>query len=113
MCTGATKVAAPTTDAEGGKICPAGHYCPEGSSIETPCPFLTYNRNEGSYLQLEVTVGDGLGCYVCSGSEQCNARGLTDKTADIIICDSGYYCPDSLTKNPCDPGYFCEQNQQE
>lgn len=118
VCTGAAKMSNPTSVDNGGYICPAGSYCPQGTSVEIPCPLGSFRATDGATQEWEtdengVQIGDGNGCYRCTGGEQCNARGLTALTGNIIICNAGFWCPDATTSNPCDPGYFCVANVKE
>ncbi|KAA8594284.1 hypothetical protein FQN60_005118, partial [Etheostoma spectabile] len=64
-----------------GDVCPAGHYCPRGSAIPSPCP-------PGTFL----------------------GRSGAESEADCGACYPGSYCP-SLAQTsvelPCPPGWFC------
>ena len=67
-------------------MCSQGHYCPEGSATETPCPSGTYGPLNGA-----------------------------SKLEDCLVCDLGHYCDDSGLSSPgekkCAPGYYCPVNQ--
>jgi hypothetical protein len=58
VCLGGTPVELPETNStEHGYICPIGHYCPTGASIETPCPTGTFRNATGGQ-----NVTD---CFLC------------------------------------------------
>ena len=61
-------------------ICPAGSYCPEGSTANVPCPTGTYSTRVGQ-----------------TSPESCT------------LCPAGTYCVSggSTSGAPCEPGYFC------
>jgi hypothetical protein len=61
--------------------CPAGSYCIAGVSIPEPCSVGTYNPT--------VNVSSAAGCTLCSPGKYCNAKGLTSPSGP---CDAGYYC---------------------
>ena len=61
--------------------CPAGNYCPQGTTHEVPCPPGTYRPEDGA-----AAVED---CYPCSQGEYCGTSGLTEPTGN---CSAGYYC---------------------
>ena len=92
------------TDGTTGYQCPTGSYCEAGSAIETPCLIGTYRDTAGA-----TAAGD---CTTCSGSVQCNERGMTGPGEEITICNAGNYCLDGNV-DPCDPGYYCEVNVEE
>lgn len=50
-------------------ICPAGHYCPAGSIMATPCAIGTYSASTGN-----TQASD---CNACDGGQYCYTRGLT------------------------------------
>nr|XP_022291423.1 uncharacterized protein LOC111102827 [Crassostrea virginica]XP_022291424.1 uncharacterized protein LOC111102827 [Crassostrea virginica] len=52
----------------GGDICPAGHFCPEGTGLYTQCSVSTYNPSRG---QSSVTA-----CLTCPKWATCDVRGL-------------------------------------
>ncbi|XP_061176826.1 uncharacterized protein LOC133185543 isoform X2 [Saccostrea echinata] len=53
----------------GGDICPAGHYCLEGTGIFTPCPSMTYNPSRGQ--------PNNQSCLPCPDAYTCNGKGLS------------------------------------
>ncbi|KAI8480901.1 hypothetical protein Bbelb_413740, partial [Branchiostoma belcheri] len=78
-----------------GAICPAGHYCPEGSAAPLGCP-------AGQYTELE---GQG-SCSQCEPGYYCpdNSTSYTD-----TLCPTGHYCPGGTTsayENPCPRGSY-------
>ena len=48
-------------------VCPAGHYCPEGSAIPTPCLAGTYSDSEGNT--------NSTACVACDEGKYCNGTG--------------------------------------
>jgi hypothetical protein len=94
-------------------LCPAGHYCPEGSFSPTPCPLGTFFESRGG-----VAVGS---CRRCPAGLFCNATGfaylfslLTSAglLAPVGLCSAGYYCPGgSSSATPfesiCPAGFYC------
>ncbi|XP_075046430.1 uncharacterized protein LOC142107145 [Mixophyes fleayi] len=71
-----------------GDICPAKHFCPEGSSEPTPCPKGTYSNVTGQSV-----------CNVC-------VTGHTCPDGEIVPCSAGYFCPEGASPIPCPPGTF-------
>ena len=70
------------TDGTTGDICPTGHYCPESSSVVSPCPM-------GYYLDAvqQVDLSD---CKLCPAGQYCPTSGAANSAGD---CTQGYYCP--------------------
>ncbi len=69
------------SDGVTGEICPAGGYCPLGSSESLSCPPGTFSNTSGS-----------------------------TNTFDCIECTPGFYCSNARTPEPtgpCNPGYYC------
>lgn len=105
-----TSSATPTDeDADRGEICPAGYYCPEGSSSPTPCPTGKYNEfsgkaSEDDCLVCEVNTYNDLtgqtGCQPCgefatsdSGAITCTCIGAFrtfGKTDSACRCQPRY-----------------------
>lgn len=85
-----------------GNICPAGHYCPEGSSAAIKCPIGTYRDYEG---------GEQLSdCYDCPHGYYCQTEGQVSPTT--YVCAAGYYCDEGeITGTPtstiCPAGSQC------
>jgi hypothetical protein len=65
-----------------GDICPAGHYCPIGSSLPIPCAAGTFNGAVGTS---SVSA-----CITCSPGYYCEGLGNIGPTG---LCQKGYYCP--------------------
>ena len=63
--------------------CPAGYYCPEGTTIMQQCPVGTYNSLKGRKSFLDCIKIDA-GQYV----------NVNASTAAVGYCDPGYYCPE-------------------
>lgn len=80
-----------------GGPCPAGSYCPAGSSIYIQCAVGTFNPNTGST--------SSTACQTCTAGKKCLSRGLTAPSTD---CPAGYYCTQNpYTLNSCGQGYYC------
>lgn len=83
-------------------LCPAGHYCPIGSSYAIPCAAGTYNPDIGAHA-----------CADCPEFQYCATPGLTAPTG---YCALGYECfkraifakpNDYSTGAPCLKGNYC------
>lgn len=99
-CTGGTTRQNPR--GTGGNICSNGHYCPEGSSAEVPCPIGTYRDAEGG-----TVLSD---CFECPEGLFCPTEATVTPTANV--CAAGFYCPEgqevgSPTAYACPAGYEC------
>ena len=110
VCLGETKSATPTDYHEdNGYACPAGSYCPEGSSVETQCATGKYNPESLSFNAsaclpcAEGAYQDQPGkpsCKICSststaegtGNAKCTCLGLNRAFQSSGLC-------------PCNPGY--------
>jgi hypothetical protein len=128
-CTGGAKSSTPNDST--GSECPAGYYCPEGSTEPTACPPGTFTDTRG------LTGGSGSECTECLSGYFCPLRGATsndlrlsssdfkcypgfictggamipnpmvEATDGGTICDEGYYCPEgSQSQEMCDDGYY-------
>jgi hypothetical protein len=78
--------------AAGGYICPIGHYCTAGATIETPCPAGTFEMREGSSE-----------CQQCPEGYYCE-----EGTSDPIICENGYCPKGSSSPTDCPLGQYTE-----
>jgi len=109
VCTGASSSPRPLTVSQGGYICPLGHYCPEASPIEMPCPAGSYNALVGGeslaacLLCPENTFQDlagQSGCKPCTassgsppGATQCACIGANrafQSSDQSCICRPGF-----------------------
>ena len=88
--------------------CPAGSYCPLGTKAadEYPCPAGTFVSTTGS-----TAVSD---CGNCTAGYACENPGVSDPTT--APCDAGFFClqastyttPESATYGGmCAPGQYC------
>ncbi|CAC5381825.1 unnamed protein product [Mytilus coruscus] len=91
-------------------VCPKGHYCPQQSSLPTPCPAGTY----GFSIKLQSEAA----CTNCDGGYYCPSQNMTDKGPQ---CTAGYYCssksPEPTPVNStygdiCPAGSYCEIGSQ-
>ena len=76
-----------------GDLCPAGSYCPEGTTEQIPCP-ENYIRTESGASILED-------CIDCPAGYRCAAG-----NPDPIPCPAGFYCPTTASTVPCDIGTY-------
>ena len=73
--------------------CPAGYYCPNGTSSKKQCPAGSFCPiNSKSPIACAETM------YSPAGS---------DDGSDCQTCPKGYYCPTPASKKQCPAGYFC------
>jgi len=80
VCLGSTTSQYPTNeDEENGYKCPEGSYCPQSSSIETPCPAGRYSPNEGAQ-----NISD---CLFCDKDTYQHQTGQ----ASCLYCSSSSY----------------------
>ncbi|XP_023933458.1 uncharacterized protein LOC106181652, partial [Lingula anatina] len=99
-CTLTSNTSMPT-DGVTGNICPLGHYCPEGSTAQQPCPPGTF---------LNVTQQDEeTDCMSCPLGQYCPGGGLAVPDGD---CTEGYYCPGGMNMSTpheyrCPVGHYC------
>ncbi|XP_039940848.1 multiple epidermal growth factor-like domains protein 6 [Hirundo rustica] len=87
------------------KPCPAGFYCPEGSSKPEPCPEGTFGDRQG--------LSGPSGCSPCARGSFCAAPGQTGPSGP---CEAGFYCQgraltpwptDGVTGAVCPAGSYC------
>ena len=102
-CTARATKSNPTTAAEGGGICPAGHYCPLGSDSPIACPPGTYNP---------ATAGENDGaCLPCPAGKFCLNAGETSSSGS---CTAGYKCAAAVRSTPtpaadkCSTDHYCD-----
>lgn len=99
-CVGKATTNTPTILAtHGGAVCPAGSYCPVGTSNPTPCPPGTYLSTTGKTAETD--------CTNCPAGSYCETFGGTAITG---ACQVGFYCPlKSKVKNQiiCPAGSIC------
>lgn len=77
-----------------GDICPAGHYCPRGSSEPIPCTAGKYCAHAG----LKEESGNCSAGFYCSGSSS---------VSNQQICPAGKYCPEGTgVPHLCPSGTF-------
>lgn len=65
-----------------GDVCPAGHFCVEGSVNPVACPSGTYSGSTGNT--------DSSACLPCPSGFECPDAGTAEATEP---CPAGYYCP--------------------
>lgn len=86
--------------------CKVGHYCPEETVAEMPCPAGTYNPKVGAFTEEQ--------CIPCDPGHYCAGTGLSAVTGK---CDPGFYCtrgasvetPSDSTGGKCSQGYYCPE----
>ena len=79
-------------------LCPAGHYCPKGTSIPIPCPIGTNSSSRGLTKQSD--------CPACVQGYYCPTTGTVHAT---LLCNAGYYCPAGSSSSMliCPTGSVC------
>lgn len=78
-------------------VCPAGGYCPGGSSAMTPCPSGTFSTRTG---QISIST-----CDPCPIGTYCLNQGTVSGTS----CPANYYCPEGTSNfqnYPCPAGTY-------
>ncbi|RLN86843.1 hypothetical protein BBJ28_00010856, partial [Nothophytophthora sp. Chile5] len=90
VCLGATSSSHPTgRETDGGYPCPAGFYCPAGSSVEITCP-------RGSY-QPQTKAPNASSCLLCPENSYQNAIGQ----ASCLPCSTSAFAGSGATKCTC------------
>ena len=104
------------TDGVTGDTCPRGNFCPEQSSLPTPCPPGTYSNQLGNVAesdcnscppgsfcdsyQLTMPAGSCSGGFYCPG-------GQNSSTPAEYVCPRGHYCPPaSIDPSACQSGFY-------
>ncbi|XP_021231890.1 zonadhesin-like isoform X5 [Numida meleagris] len=91
----------------GNDICPAGHFCPNGTGNPMPCPPGSFSAARG--LQAEEQ------CQPCPAGRYCSRAGLFD-LAQTSLCNAGYVClegssapcpSDGVHGYRCPSGFYC------
>ncbi|CDI84633.1 hypothetical protein, conserved [Eimeria praecox] len=88
-----------------GGMCPAGYYCPAGSSVPIACPSGTM-RQHRSGRELS-------GCDPCPAGAYCPTTGLTRQAGK---CSEGFYCPEGsmdIAEMVCPAGARCGTGEAE
>ncbi|KAF7241191.1 Sushi, von Willebrand factor type A, EGF and pentraxin domain-containing protein 1, partial [Varanus komodoensis] len=80
--------------------CPAGYFCPNGTSYPNPCPAGTYNPLQGQ--------DESTDCRLCPAGRACTQMGLVTPDSE---CTAGYVCPVGSSSphapsSACPPGSF-------
>lgn len=76
------------------KICPAGHYCPAGTTLPVRCPNGYYFPQEGAERRQD--------CRPCLAGEYC-----IENDAEPRQCPAGHYCDAISTEPiPCRVGFY-------
>jgi len=81
--------------------CPAGFYCPTGSSNPIHCGNHSVYCPFGSVLPIQVSAG----YYTTQGTYDGSADGLNSTRSWQLICEPGFYCIDGV-KQPCNSGLY-------
>lgn len=116
--------------------CPAGHYCPDGSTSPLVCPTGSVRLNKGGVFSTDCTnCPSGYYCpdgdlvpTVCPVAHYCpegskapiecplttfSADQQNENLSDCTVCGAGYYCYDKPLSDPyqdqylCPAGYYC------
>uniref|UniRef100_A0A3Q3IVN5 Uncharacterized protein n=1 Tax=Monopterus albus TaxID=43700 RepID=A0A3Q3IVN5_MONAL len=115
-CLEGSQTATPMSSVSGG-VCPAGHYCPEGTSVPLPCPAGYYQNKTGSKGK-EDCKPCPFECLVCPLGQFCGSEGLVEPSGS---CAAGFLClmgatmpnpTDNRTGSLCPPGIYCLQGKR-
>lgn len=98
VCLGKTSSATPTSaEEDGGYACPAGYYCPHGSSREVPCTAGYYSPLQGSSEAsscvpcpeglYQVRSGRRLSYFVCAVSPRSMCPFPTNRRNTTVFRD--------------------------
>ncbi|XP_026719422.1 zonadhesin-like [Athene cunicularia] len=102
-CTSKARTPNPVND-EAGSVCPAGHYCPPGSSKPELCPTGTILPQSG--------MGHRNACLPCPGGKFCQGEGQASVSG---TCYAGYFCELGSTQpdhKRCPPGFYCPEGSE-
>lgn len=138
-CTSKARIPNPVND-EAGNLCPAGHYCPPGSSKPELCPTGTFLPQSGMVYRNA--------CLPCPGGKFCQGEGLASVSGVYCMhltniffvsqfgfffnvswllkqmlkffflagaCYAGYFCGLGSTQpdhNHCPPGFYCPEGSE-
>ena len=85
--------------------CSTGHYCPEGTTIERPCPAGTYSDVVPTTIGL---LSDDQ-CFVCPVGKFCDGT----SPSSPVDCPGGKFCDIGSTNSStiCPLRYYCETGQ--
>ncbi|XP_041849947.1 neurogenic locus notch homolog protein 4-like [Melanotaenia boesemani] len=122
-CLDGSQSATPVSGVSGG-VCPAGHYCSEGSSVPSPCPAGFY-QNEAGGKGKDDCKPCPLGwfqelpgqkeCNLCPPGYHCQSlspsptRGTSIGVSSPVPCPAGYICPGESADSqpvPCPKGTY-------
>nr|XP_009672374.1 PREDICTED: zonadhesin-like [Struthio camelus australis] len=102
-CTLKARLPNPVND-ETGDLCPAGHFCPPGSSKPELCPAGTFLPQSGMVFRNA--------CLPCPGGKFCQGEGLASVSG---TCYAGYFCDVGSTepnRKHCPPGSYCPEGSE-
>ena len=98
FCRSAATSAAPMNQVDA-DVCPAGSYCPAGTTHPLSCPSGSFSNQMG--------LGNASECSPCPAGYFCQSVGLTAPEGE---CSGGFYCPESSASSSqvtCPEGHFC------
>lgn len=105
-CLEGSKTATPMSSVSGG-VCPAGHYCTEGSSVPSPCPAGSYQNETGGKGRDD--------CKPCPfGKQEAVLYDLSSVLSGDVLTDwmslPGWFqdLSGQTECNPCPPGFHCQ-----
>ncbi len=75
--------------------CPAGYYCPEGSTEPIICP-----------ATMRCVAGSAIGVYCDAGTY--NTEDGLESQAQCRPCPVSKYCQNGQIQGSCNSGYFCD-----
>jgi uncharacterized surface protein with fasciclin (FAS1) repeats len=89
--------------------CPVNTYCPEGSTVPTPCPVNTTSLAKSTKLaDCVAPINNGGGVIIISTTTSSVTSSLSSQTQTVQLCTSkpGEYFSNGVCI-PCVAGYYC------
>ena len=94
-----------------GSVCPAGHFCTEGSRVPSPCPAGSHQNETGGQSKDDCKPCP-LGkqeLILCELSSCTNSLALSDNLLSVWVSFPGWFQDSSGQRecNPCPHGFHC------
>lgn len=92
-----------------GKQCLAGHSCPLGSPVQTPCPSGWYQPIVGQAACIVCPAGSYCDQNEAIAEEQSGAGKPSHGVVTPKLCPAGFFCPNGTKtdqENPCPSGTY-------
>ncbi|CAG9331890.1 unnamed protein product [Blepharisma stoltei] len=75
--------------------CTQGYFCPEGTSVQYPCPAGTWCAAQSAYVN-----------YCAAGTTSAMSAAYTSGSCSGATCTAGYYCTPGSAPLPCPIGTY-------